>query len=222
MGKEYERQIMVLGEVPSLGPVLLFDDMEGLLKWAQVGDLGDDVFEKSAAVAFNGSASLHIKTRTTNSAEDDETSGQRILFERPGLRYSIECIYQFLVQGDTKGVWFKVEMSDGALRHRIELKFVAISSKWQYRNSGNTFTDVPGGAQGLLEAGWHRIRFEFDQNKKEYIKMVSDGLEVDLTGISYYTGAEVADRWLDVQVGIIAAAVGPVEGYFDDVLLLEI
>lgn len=222
MGKEYVREMAVVGSVPSLGPVIVFDDMEDLLKWAQVGDLGDDVFEKSAAVAFNGSASLHMKTRTTASAEDDETSGQRILFERPGKRYRLECIFQSVNNPNTKSIWFKVELCDGALRHRIQLLWTVVGNEWKLRNTGNTFTTIVSANQLLLDTGWHRVVLEFDQAKKEYLRMICDDMEKDLSGTGYYTGAEVAEKWLDVQVGVIAGALGPAEGYFDDVLLLEI
>lgn len=222
MGKEYEREITVLGSVPNLGPVLLFDDMESLFKWTEAGTMGDSVFEKIATVAFNGSASLHMKTRTTGAAENDEISGYRMAFMRPGKRYRLECLFRPDAVAQSKYVYFEPKIWDGTNYHLLRVRWDEAGAKWQYTDAVPSWQDIPGGAQDLLADQFGRLLLEWDQEKKEYIRLISGGLEVDMSGLSYASSASGAAQALRLDIGMTAGATPPGEVYFDDVLVLEI
>lgn len=222
MGEEYVRKVMVLGQVPLLGPVVLYDDIEGLLKWAKGGTGGDDTLEKDATVAYNGLASLHAKTRATNPAADDFVTALRHAYQRPGKRYRLELLWNFALSANAKNVRFRVLLYDGTYLHTIELAYLPPNNKWQYLNSAGAMADVTDGAQALTEAAWHRVMFEWDENAGKYLNFVSDGLELDLSAVEYYKAANASAVRQTVMIYVTAVAGIPPEAWFDDVLLTEI
>lgn len=222
MGEEFIRRIMVLGEVPLLGPVILFDDIEGLFKWSKTGTGADYVVEKDAAVAYNGSACLHLKTRVTGAAENDFAQAARYHFQRPGKRYRLECIFQIKVRADCKYVFFCGEIYDGSVGHFCGIRYDSQNGKWQYRTGLTAYTDVPGGSQNLIEGRWHRFLVEYDEHKKEFVRLIADSLEVPLAGKSYYSAASATAIHQTTWVEVVAQSTTPPEVYVDDVLVMEV
>lgn len=222
MGEQWIRRVMVLGSVPSLGPVMLFDDIEDLLKWSKTGTGADYVVEKSATVAYNGSACLHMQPKATSPADGDVVSAYRDLYQRPGKRYRVEMIWRFEVETTLQYARFSQTIWDGTNKHEVEVRFDAIAQKWQYLNSGGTWSDVIGGAQRLNNVAWHRMMIEFDESAGEFIQLVSDSLEMSLSGIKYkQAGDGVPVRYRSL-VEIENTAAGRAEVYLDDYLVMEI
>lgn len=222
MGEESIRRIMVLGSVPSLGPVVLFDNIEDLLKWTKADGVGDSVLEKSQTLVYNGDQALHIKSRTTGAAENDEVYAQRELYQRPGQRYRFECFFAIDEDEQAKYVDFLIYVFDGTLQHVVSVRHDPVNHKWQYLNPGATLTDIPGGAQHLQRDTYHRLLLEWDAVSKEYIKFVCDALEQDLSGTAYYSGSDPAAVRMLLKIGLTAGGTPPGELYFDDVLVMEI
>lgn len=222
MGEEFIRRIMVLGLVPSLGPVILYDDMESLLKWTKSGTGGDDLLEASGTVAYNGAKSLHAKTRATNPAADDKITAQRRVFARPGKRYRLECLFQGKTWAYIKFLSFRVLIYDGATEHHINMRWTNDGDKWQYQSAVAAWTDIPDGSQVFLSASWHRMAVEFDQAALKITRFVCDSMELDLTDVVYYSGALGGAQYADVQVEVQAVGTDPPEVFVDDLLLLEI
>lgn len=222
MGKEYVRNITVIGEVPSLGPLILFDDMEGLFKWGKTGTGADYTVEKDATVAYNGLACLHLATRASNPAEDDVVAAHRYLYPRPGKRYRIELLFQYENSTFCKLLEFDFSIQDGTYLHNIFIRYDPVNAKWQYKSAAGAWVDVVDGAQGLLQAGWHRLVFEFDQNAKEFKSLVCDAKEMDLSGIRYQVAGNGADQYAKLDFKVVAGSTTPPEVYIDDVLIMEI
>lgn len=222
MGKEYLRDITVIGLVPSLGPVILFDDMEDLFKWSESDGVGDFVFEKDSAVAFNGSASLHMITRTAGAAPADVVTAWRRFYQRPGKRYRVELLWNLAANARCNLVTFKVSIMDGSAEHRAAVFYDSQNLKWLYMDSGSVPRDVVDGAQNLCEGAWHRLMFEIDEVKGEYLRMVSDGLEIDLGGTAYYNPSNGAVIKGSVLFSIKSQSTAPPEINIDDVLIMEV
>jgi len=222
MGSEYIRQIMVLGLVPSLGPVVLFDDIEDLFKWVEGGTGGDTVFEKIATVAYNGSACLHVKTRTTNAAANDNILATRSTFQRPGRRYRLDVLFRLEVLANCKMLTFRCRTYDGSNLHTVAIRYDPQNTKWQYMNLAGAETDIVGGSQNLVAAGFHRLLVEWDESKGEYTKFICDGLEIDMSGLAYSKSASAGAVRILLDLEIKAQSTTPPEAYFDDVLVMEI
>lgn len=222
MGKEYAREITVMGSVPHLGPVLLYDDMESLFKWVKAGGAGDSVFEKSDTVAYNGTSSMHMKTRATDAAENDEIAGWRDTFLRPGKRYRVECLFMPDASGQSKFVLIEPKIWDGTTYHLLGVRWDEAGSKWQYRAAGPVWSDIPGGGQTLVADQFSRMLLEWDQNLKTYSRLVCQGLEIDMSGLGYSYVADGVPTLMRLDLGMTAGAAPPGEVYFDEVLVMEI
>ena len=222
MGQEYIRRITVLGEVPSLGPVMLFDNMEDLFKWVEAGNMGDSVFEKIGTVAYNGSACLHMKSRTTGCASGDVIIAKRTLYERPGKRYRFEMLWRFEAKANCEKMTVRSKVYDGTYVHYVYLYYDAQNDKWRYTNSAGVDADVPGGAQLLNPATFHRLQMGWDQNSQMWVKMVSDGMEIDMSTLQYQRAASALAQRHELEIELAVQATTPVEGYVDDVLVMEV
>jgi len=62
--------------------IKVLDDCEGTFTWTVGGTGGDDVHEFLAAAAWQGTYGMHLKTRTTDTDEDDALAVQK-LFDFP-------------------------------------------------------------------------------------------------------------------------------------------
>ena len=221
MGEEYVRQILLLGYVPTLGPVVLYDDMEGLLKWTKEDGVGDSVFEKNATVAYNGSYSLHMKTRTTTATAGDLISGYRSTFQRTGGRYRIEFLMRIDASASAASTWVKVLIANGVDGKTWKISYDEVNAKWQYFEKTSGLIDIPGGGQSLVADQFHRVMFEIDENKREYISFTCDGLYVDMRGFLCDVVAGAAPVNMKVSFGLVAGAAPPGELYIEDVLVME-
>lgn len=222
MGEEYTREVTVLGSVPHLGPVLVYDDIEYLFKWTKANGVGDSVCEKSATLAYNGDSCLHVKTRVTSAAEEDVCLGYRLLFQRPGQRYRMECLFMPDAAASAKEIIFWITLDDGATVHHIRVKWDAANTKWIYQDTGGGYADFAGGSQNLNANQYHRFLVEWDENSHKITRFVCNGLELRDLSLDYYTAANVAAVSMRLDLGLTAGASPPGEIYFDDVLVMEI
>jgi hypothetical protein len=221
MGLEYTRQLMILGQVPSFGPVILWDDFESLFKWAGAGE-GAEVCEKLSTDAYNGTACLHMETRTVGAAANDKVTATRKVHQRPGKRYRVEFLFKITVRANCLNFGVEFKINDGVDAHYIGLRYAGSLDKWEYQNEGATYSDVPGGGMALANAGWHRVSLDFDEHSKKYINMVCDGIEIDLTGILYGTVVDGDPVGANCQLKGESVAATPPVMYVDDFLFMEI
>jgi hypothetical protein len=222
VGEEFVRRIMVLGSVPSLGPVILFDDMEDLFKWTAGGTGGDVVHQKLTTDAFNGSACLHMKTRATGATAGDILTSQRYIFQRPGKRYQVECIFKLTDTTKVRGFDVGVVLFDGIYSHSGIFRYSGANSRWEYYVIGTGWVAVPGGSQDLGDAVWHRMALSFDENSGKFLSLVCDGKVVDVSSISYSQSGVVGSVYAFFYIGLTAETTTPPEAFVDDVLAMEI
>lgn len=221
MGDEYKREIVVMGSVPALGPVDLYDDMEGVFKWTGDGDGADWTAEKLTTDAFNGSACLHLKTRTTTPTAADGVTATRSFYQRPGKRYRLEMIWKHGSLATSDWVRFTFQVNDGVDEHIGGLICGVNVERWYYINSVGGTTELSGAPVVPEALMWHRMAYTFDENTGLYGKLTADGQEVDMSAIQYFkTGVVVPTKGL-VIVGISAVGTTPPNMYVDDLLVLE-
>lgn len=222
MGEEFIRRIMVLGSVPSLGPVMLFDNLEDLFKWSAGGTGADYVVEKSTTVAYNGSACLHMKTRATGAAAGDVVNSFRDLFQRPGKRYRLEFLMRFEVEAATRYLTWYGTIWDGATKHEISVRHDVVNMLWQYLGSDGSYHNISGSSQRLNNIAWHRVCLSFDEYSKTYVSLISDGLVMSLDGVAYLSSANTDPVRFRSLVEETANSSARPDCYFDDFLVMEI
>jgi hypothetical protein len=222
MGEEFVRRIMVLGSVPSLGPVILFDDIEGLFKWNGAGTDVLYTVAKDSTVAYNDSASLKIKTDTGSPAEDDYVDATRFCFERPGRRCRIELLFMLTAYQNSKLTRFRFESDDLSSFITAEVVYQAATRQWYYLNSVGGLSLIPGSAFTLGDLRWHRLLFEFDMAAGRYLWFECDNFKFDMSALALYSQVSGEVSYSKIGFKLVAAGVNPPEMHVDDVLVMEI
>lgn len=222
MGEEYLRQVLIMGLVPVLGPVVVYDDMEDLLKWTKGGTGGDDSLALDAALAYNDNKSLQLKTRATAGVEDDFVTATRSVIQRPGERYAVELLWRFDVTARLKGFSVEMVLYDGVEYHRCGVKYDMDNGIWMYSDGLTSWANIIGSDQAAAASAWHRLRFEFDKSRAKMITIVADGLEIDLTEYTYFSATSSTSSEAQLIIRVTAKTTTEPSVNIDDVMVLEV
>lgn len=221
MGQEYKREIVVLGQVPSMGPVILFDDLEGIFKWIGYGTGADYVVERSQVNVFNGSYNLHLKTRTTGAAVGDSVQAWRTCSFRRSKKMRLELIWYTMDMDNVAYLTLDVFWLDGATSHRGSVRFDRANGIWQYLNSVGGWSNIVGSGQVLGGAAFVWTSIEIDFAKNEYVELRCASVRVDMAGLGIYQVASALGEKVTAQILFEDALIGATDMYFDDVLVME-
>jgi len=221
MGKPYVQQVEVIGLVEKLGRVILLDDFEDLFKWSGSGTGTDYTVEKDTTVAYNNSASLHLKTKATTPTIGDYVQAWRRTHVRGGKKISYMCYFRIGVNVDY--LLFSADLFDGTNRYRCRVKYDLTNKKWQYLDSTGAFVDVPGGVQKLRNDVdvWYYFKLTVDYEKGEYVSLQCNDLIIDLTGIKLEKTPNPVGHTLFVTVFVYTAANAQAEAWYDDYFVIE-
>ncbi len=223
MSKEYTRLIAVLGNVPSHGPYLYFDDFEHLLKWTKFAGEGDSIFELDPTVAYSQNQCLYIKSRTTNAAEDDVIGAHIYTYLSPSLKLNQSIHFKCPDFTKTKTIIFYFIHYDGTYAHSAAVQFLPNTPKWQYRDINGDFQDIPLSAYSLHYNAWHRLQLEVNHNTHKYVSMTINHLHFDLFDLNYLLNPDDSTPtcfYSIINFSTIGAAPGELR--IDDFLLHEL
>lgn len=221
MGEEYKRPVVVLGSVPALGPVVLYDDMEGLFKWAKTGTGADPVLEKGAVVCFNGSYGLHAKSRVTTPAAADYVKAARYFPCRACEKYSLELIWQMVSLGEFNYLDFVLWLDDGTTIFMGVVRYDRVNTLWKYRNAAGNYVEIPGAGQTFWAGVWNRLRFTIDLRTGLYVSVESCAKVFDVSALAMYTSASGGSTSGQVYITGVTVGAAACEFHVDDVLILE-
>lgn len=222
MSKEYTRRISTLGNVPSQGPFIFFDDFEALLKWTKYDGPGDSIYELDPTIAYSGNQSLHIKSRTTNATENDIIGTRIKLFMTPSKKLNQSMIFRSPDFTKIKTIDFYHTLDDTLTLHFPTIRFSPAGPKWQYLDSAGDPQDIPGAIYPLSVNAWHRLHLLADLNTNKFISMSIDSRHYDLSNISIEAYSPGVNMYLDITAFIVTAGAAPAEIYIDDFLVHEL
>lgn len=211
-----------MGEVPSLGPVILFDDMEELLKWTKIGTGADYVVEKSQTEVYNKDYGLHIATRATDPADGDYVKASRSVMSRPGKRYRGECMFWSSLGASVANLSMEFDILDGVDLHEPRVRWDVEAERWFYYSSAGTWVWLSTADCFPSGSNWHRLLLEWDESSAKYIRLVCDAMEIDMSALSYKKTGGVGALYMSVRLYLEAAGAAQVHAYVDDVLVMEI
>jgi len=221
MGKPYVRQVEVVGLVEQLGTVLLFDDIEDLLKWEGSGTGTDWVVEKSTIEAFSGNASLHLQTRATTPAIGDYVRVERKFALSTGKKLSVEFRFKYVSATLVDKIVIGFGFFDGSNYHRGFVFFYPPEQKWGYLKSDGTVADIPGASQNLHPGAWHRVKLILDFEKDEYVLFQCNDLVIDMSGTAFRVTPSTVPIYTFVTFEVWTETAAQAESYFDDIFCKE-
>lgn len=201
MAMEYGPETcLVQGEVKPLGQVLLYDDMEGVLKWERVDSLNDGEPALYTQHAYQGTYGVRIW------ASVDEPNGWnwgyagRSVGMQGHKRVRASLVFRSPWLGVAEGMRLWVRYYDGRYR-------------WQGSYQYNF---------GATDRVWHGLSLEVDFEKGVYGQGLLDGVDLGITGNTLARVLRIEPTVLYVIVGVGSDSFRPKEIGFDLVLVQEV
>ncbi len=222
MSKEYTRQITALGITPNHGPILYQDDFEHTLNWVKSGGVGDAFLELDPSLAFSGNQSLHLKTRTTDPAENDNIAADLLTYISPSKKLSHAFFFRSPSFDAIKQILFSAGYYDGTDIHDYSIQFNPPTPIWQYRDSGGILQDIPSSALIPRISAWHRFLLNINLNTEKYISFSFDNHFFDLSDLSYHVDTSVTLTHHKTQIKIWAEGAAPADLSVDDFITHEL
>ncbi len=223
MSKEYTRSVNVLGQIPIAGQVVFFDDYESILQWTKIDGAGDSIFELDPTLSKHGNQSLYMETRTTDMAEDDAISSMRSLHLLPSKVMSAFTSIYFKSFLYTKTFSFSLQFYDGTTIHYATLLFSPNTPKWEFLNSGGTYTEIPSLALKFRNETWHLLNLKVNFSTGYYLSFQADHQIIDLSGNGLYSDGVITDTALRLLHEITAVGlISPATLNIDDTIVHEL
>lgn len=221
MTKEYIRTVTTRGTIPVSELVLFHSNFEHLIGFSKGVGIGDAIFELDPNLSFSGAQSLHIKTRTTDTAEDDEIQAFLQSHLPPTKNVSLLARFYSPTFTTLKTLLFQLEWYDGTNVHRAFIKYYEAVPKLTYLNSGGTETDLPDLDHVLHFLSWHSFNFPVDFMNNKYRSFQLDEINIDLSDLPIYTTESALLPHLRSILSITTAGAAPTELYIDNYIVLQ-
>ena len=221
MSKEYTRRFSSIGNIPSHGPFIFFDDFEDLLKWTKYEGTGDSIFELDPTVAYSKNQSLYMKTRTTGAAVDDIIGAIIETYMLPTLELNASIHFQYPNITKVKRIAFLFTFYDGTRKHIPEIHFFPNTPIWQYKGLDGDMHNIPDSAYSLRHGVFHRIQLLSNLNTDKYIALIIDNHYHNLSAYDIYNSPFAQFIYINLLISVTTFDTSPAELYIDDFLLYE-
>jgi len=223
MGNEDIRKVFVEGNLPVGGDIIMFDDMEGQLNWVGSGIGTDWVVDRYGDVncQFRGNYGLRMMTRATTPAADDWVIAYRAIHFRKNQ--VVRLVYWMRYVSDTlvRRVGNYLDYFTGTTRYMLDVAYNPSLKRWQYYNSVDVWTDVPGGAQELYGDAWHRVSLTWFPLSPRKVYLECDELSIGPLDFNVYSASSTTRRHIGVGFSVYTSSAARATVYFDDISLQE-
>lgn len=222
MSKEYTRRQALIGLAPIGGPVVLYDDFSGTLKWTKTDGAGDSIFELDPGVAYVGDQSLYIKPRTTAAAENDAISATRYVPLTPSLKLTMTCFIRPSANGTTMKYF-----SLGFLRTipnvqwKGSVRYDAPNDIFQYQDIAEAWQDITGSDLLYTQDKFHRFSMSLDFLNNEYLSFSFNENFHNLAGLALAESANINTQTI-ASVEVVKGSIGVPSAHVDSMLITEL
>lgn len=221
MGKEYTRSLSIIGNVPSLGSVIYFDDFETGFDWYTEG-IGTEIAEKSNEAPYQGAYSMKLGTQASTPLEADWVKASRYI----PVPSSKLMVIEFLIFSNTSKPFGDLELyfqSDDLSNIKKSAFFWDFDTKlWHYRNSAGSYTSIPGSSFKPTGKSWSRVRAVIDLYSNKYVSLQINNIVLDLSAHSFSVEASADASTALVWLRVYSSADGTEAiTYIDNFLITD-
>ena len=187
MAKEYIRETKIFGNVKNFGGILMYEDGENGMQWAVSGNVANPKCIICDDVALSGGGSLRLYNNNESAVD-----GKYITIKKPfniteSQIISVEAIFRFKNVDKYKEFVINIYLNDESKIYKAAFKSIRLSSKFQYLNSGETYTDLLA-AGGLFYLGtWQYLKFGFNKTTGKYTDFQINKRTFDMSGITVFS-----------------------------------
>lgn len=221
MAKEYFRNMMSWGAIPYRGNIIVYDNMEGTLKWEKTGTGSGFQVTYSDTYAYYGTKTMIGITRIASAAEDDEIELNRTFPVKPSLICEMSFYFHTFLPTRVKYYRSLMIYDDTVVAYAPGIRWVRSSGKWQYLDSAGSFQDITGAVQPYLTDTWHLVKMAFDFNTGKYIHLIADGEKFDLSAIAFQSGATSNSMYAAAYLAVVTAGANAASILIDDFAITE-
>ncbi len=220
--RDYFGNLPIVAGMGFMRGIMLLDDCEGTFTWTVAGTGGDDVHEYAAAAAFQGTYGLHLKTRTTGAAADDNVTVTKLCgYPESGLLIARTR----LATPDytkCKSLQFGLLANAGTNSYRAQIKYSPNTPKVEYADAAGALVEMPTLAT-LIPAGAFSIaEIAMDLTTMTYLHVRWNGTKVDLSGIPLWDAGAATGRYSYVGLIVVAIGANAAELYADNLYVAEL
>lgn len=221
MGQEYIRNSLNFGGIDKGSGVLLFDDCETTLNWSKSGTGGDDVCEISDTKSHFQSKSLHIKTRTTDAADNDYIKITKMCpISKTGI-VTARCFINFPDISNVEKFIFNFTFGNTINRYEANFSYRPNVPDFNYYNAAGTETDINELKFNAIDNAWLLFEASFDILNNVYNSVSINNIKKELTDIPLYDKGAYALFYASFSFWLYATAEAPAEAYIDNISLRE-
>lgn len=195
--------------------VLCMDDCVGAMNWTKSGTGGDDLLEHAAAAAFFGATGLHLKTRTTDAAQNDSIVAQKNFdFPASGL-----LVYRAKLNSPSLAAANSISLQTNACAadtlNSFSLNYNPAGPALYYIASGGNPIELTGANIEITDNQWQTIEIVLNLLTMTAISVTWCGHTYDLSGVGMFIGIPDSATYTQLRISLITTAAAPAELYAD-------
>lgn len=222
MREDGQRTCFTLGSVAQTGSLLLFDDLEGLWKWESVTGWSTGRAGRIGRAAYGGNYGGYQLARVAIPNGPGRCFMGRSFGCRSFRTWAVEVVIGGRSGLAPELVFVALELVRNGRMYSAGVLYDGTYDIWGYEDGQDSWALLAGVSRKLDLEFWHRIRFDVDLERGEYVALDADGKVFDLRGISFGDEAGAGGDRSTMIIGVGRYTIGTSEGWFDDVLVREI
>lgn len=218
---DHERKVSVVTELGMTRNVVLYDNHEGAMDWLVGGTGADPTIAKTGGRSFLGLSSLVMKTRVTSPAIGDVVTAERIVSYPVKSRLFVG--FRASVSNITKVTYARIQLNihNGVRNYQAAMAFSWIEPGLVYWSATNDEVPVAEGAGASINRAWHYVGAELDLKNFEWVRLVGNGADTDLSGKGLYNVEASSGKYVSVTLTVLNKLASAGECWIDTVTVCE-
>ena len=209
----------VYNHIPTIHPVIFYDDCEGTEDYDASGDGADYVVLYTTTHMLTGDHALYLATKATAPAADDEVQAAKYLWLPPYKRLEFDTCFAMFANVSCY-VHVYLYWYDGTNAHAAAIRLTSATEAAAYMNSGATWTTLTGFTwNNDSTPKWNHLHFILDLDAEEYLSIDLNHHHQDMTDTAYPTSADASTPYLMLALYLQTRANSQAKFVFDHILL---
>uniref|UniRef100_A0A6M3JP97 Putative lectin/glucanase superfamily protein n=3 Tax=viral metagenome TaxID=1070528 RepID=A0A6M3JP97_9ZZZZ len=219
MGVEYIRTTRSADYLRPGSNIILYDDMEDLLKWDVSGYPVAGTVTKEPTATYNKNYGLRIATRATTPAINDYTAATRSIANITNNEITIELFFRLITTAANAKFDIRYDSFYNGLAITTGLRIDGSTNYIWLMNEGGGYVQTTLQIPTLSANYWHRLSVSFNLLTNTYIKAKINAINYNLTNYRYFieSGFDIEQTTIMLLMGTKAAAQATID--IDDCLI---
>lgn len=205
MPQERYLRTFQFNSVPTMHPIMFYDDCSGTFMWISSGTGADWVAQYDTSVPYVGTHGLLMRTRATGPAIGDDTTVNKRLWLPPNHLGRIQLVVRPISHNQDLYIMVALLWFDGVELHTAQMRIDTATRVLQYRNAAGAWTTIFTNALDHSVGPWNHLDFFANFTTHRYGYLTFNHQIADLSLIPVFTAFNVTQihlelvLWLEIQ-----------------------